>query len=51
MADHWRAEPQTIGGSTGLVYCIRCGHLLDSDDKGPTKRASTACEPVQIGYR
>lgn len=51
MSEHIPAPPQTIGGSTGLVYCMACGYLLTSDAKGRTKRADLTCTPVRVGLR
>ena len=49
--EHMPAESQTIGGSTGLVYCMACGFLLSSDRKGRTERADEPCTPVRVGLR
>jgi hypothetical protein len=51
MREHLPAPPQTISGSTGLVYCMACGRLLNSDKKGVTPAASQPCKPVFLGFR
>lgn len=49
--EHSPAQPETIGQSTGLVYCMACGYLLSSDNKGHTARANKPCVPVHVDLR
>lgn len=51
MTDHVPAEPETIGGATGLVYCMACGYLLSSDRTGPRPRAEQPCTPNRVSLR
>lgn len=48
---HRPAPPITLGGSTGLVYCKRCGYLLSSDSRGDAVGASKLCRNVRITGR
>lgn len=51
LAEHMPAEPMNIGQSHGLVYCMRCGYLLESPKRGKTAASERSCRRVSIGYR
>lgn len=51
LTGHVPAPPQTIGGATGLVYCMACGSLLYGDRKGRTAKADKPCKPARVGLR
>jgi hypothetical protein len=49
--EHIPAPPKTLGASTGLIYCKRCGYLLSSDARGVASGAAKACKNVRITLR
>ena len=51
VTQHIPAPLQTLGHSTGLVYCKACGYLLSSDAKGRTSRADRPCVPIHVEPR
>lgn len=49
--NHTPAPPIAIGQSTGLIYCMACGYLLNSDRKGITAKAGSQCIPNRLSLR
>jgi len=48
---HVPAGELTLGNSTGLVYCKRCGRLLSSKARGVAVGASKPCRVVRVTGR
>jgi hypothetical protein len=49
---HVEMPPETVGSSTGIVWCYCCGYMLYSDT-GPARghKAYEPCVPIPIEFR
>lgn len=50
-AGHIPLAPVSIGFTSGLVYCKRCGRLLSSPAKGSSVSAARPCSTVPVELR